>query len=82
MTRADWIMHRNPGLPDLRVTFKKPGYEHYGGEFLASDGESIYIDTFEKPPKGCGYYPGYWRCAGTIAWMYLPGLPEKKVEAS
>jgi len=81
---------RQPDLPDLKVTFEKGSYQHYGGCFLVWDEHSIFIDTFEKPPKNqkkdgkTVFYSGYWRSEGSLfgntgrkvrAWMPLPAPP-------
>jgi len=67
---AGWVTDRLPGIEDLKVTFRRTGYEIYGGEFWVWDGREVALDAFEKPPREeGGFYSGYWKSGRPIkAW--------------
>lgn len=75
----NWITDRRPKRSELEIEFKRGGYVMYGGRFLVTDGNNVWIDAFHMPPRegaGNGYYPGYWECdadqAVVTGWTPLP----------
>lgn len=82
-TSSSWITDRKPTKNELHVVFQRDEYKAYGGRFLVWNGQAVFIDKFNMPPKpGCiEYYPGYWENdqMGPLiqAWMPLPEPPNK-----